>query len=67
MKHIDIWTGTPDANGGNAQILCENALTPDNSQQVIRNPPNNLAVDSACNPPLQTADKSTNQSVVATI
>ncbi|KAK1763218.1 hypothetical protein QBC33DRAFT_573538 [Phialemonium atrogriseum] len=45
-KHIDIWTGTPSTNGGNAQIQCENALTPNGGQQVLRSPPNNLAVDS---------------------
>lgn len=48
QKHIDIWTGTPSTNGGNAQIQCENALTPNGGQQVLRSPPNNLAVDSMC-------------------
>ncbi|EKG21700.1 hypothetical protein MPH_00964 [Macrophomina phaseolina MS6] len=42
--HIDIWTGT-SSNGGEAQIQCENSLTPDNNQDIVRNPPSNLEVD----------------------
>lgn len=43
-KHIDVWTGSA-TSGGQTQINCENALTPDASQAVIRSPAANLAVD----------------------
>jgi hypothetical protein len=43
--HIDIWTGSPLFNGGDDQINCENALTPDGGQTIIRNPASNYAVD----------------------
>lgn len=46
IKHIDIWTGSSTSNGGQNQINCENSLTPNNGQQVLRAPPNNLPVDS---------------------
>lgn len=45
IKHIDIWTGDAK-NGGQNQINCENKLTPDKTQSVVRSPPANLAVDS---------------------
>jgi hypothetical protein len=41
---IDIFTGN-SKNGGNTQISCENALTPNAQQAVIRNPATNLEVD----------------------
>ncbi|KAI0147657.1 hypothetical protein GGR57DRAFT_476269 [Xylariaceae sp. FL1272] len=40
----DVWTGTV-ADGGQAQINCENSLTPDAQQSVIRQPATNLEVD----------------------
>ncbi|KAI1398428.1 hypothetical protein F4819DRAFT_502370 [Hypoxylon fuscum] len=43
-KHIDIFTGDA-SDGGQAQVECENALTPDANQGVIRSPATNLAVD----------------------
>ncbi|KAH9886777.1 hypothetical protein F4778DRAFT_786497 [Xylariomycetidae sp. FL2044] len=43
-KPTDIWTGTV-ADGGDAQIECENALTPDDLQTVITRPDSNLHVD----------------------
>lgn len=42
--HIDIWTGD-STNGGNTQIACENSLTPDSNQDIVRNPAANLEVD----------------------
>jgi len=44
--HIDLWTGSTKTNGGKTQIKCENALTPGSMQEMIRNPPPNLPVDS---------------------
>lgn len=43
-KHIDIWTGSSTENGGQAQIKCEDDLTPASSS-IVRNPPNNLEVN----------------------
>ncbi|KAI1332975.1 hypothetical protein F5Y16DRAFT_558 [Xylariaceae sp. FL0255] len=40
----DIWTGTA-ADGGNAQLKCEDDLTPNAEQSIIRSPATNLAVD----------------------
>ncbi|KAM3423506.1 hypothetical protein BST61_g934 [Cercospora zeina] len=36
--HIDIWTGssTKSKSGGDAQIQCENRLTPDRGHNVVR-------------------------------
>ncbi|KAK7753734.1 hypothetical protein SLS62_004358 [Diatrype stigma] len=42
--HIDIWTGTV-ADGGDAQVECENELTPGPQQSFIRNPAADLEVD----------------------
>ncbi|RAL16785.1 uncharacterized protein BO97DRAFT_420179 [Aspergillus homomorphus CBS 101889] len=42
--HIDIWTGA-NSNGGNAQINCEDNLTPD-SQTVVRSPASSYTVNS---------------------
>lgn len=42
--HIDIWTGNSN-NDGQPQIECENALTPDADQSIVRNPPAGLDVD----------------------
>ncbi|EOD46388.1 putative cyclohexanone monooxygenase protein [Neofusicoccum parvum UCRNP2] len=42
--HIDIWTGD-STNGGNTQIACENSLTPDSNQDIVRSPATNLEVD----------------------
>lgn len=44
LQHIDIWTGDA-TNGGDVQIACENALTPDAQQAVVRSPAADLAVD----------------------
>lgn len=46
--HIDIWTGSNTTNGGNAQLNCENELTPSSLQDMIRNPSSDLPVDSKC-------------------
>ena len=35
--HIDVWTGNSTVNGGQAQLDCENALTPSSGHNVIRN------------------------------
>lgn len=40
----DIFTGNSQ-NGGNGQVNCENQLTPNGAQTVIRDPPTNLEVD----------------------
>lgn len=45
-KHIDIWTGSSTVNGGQAQLNCEDSLTPDNTQSVIRQPSHTLTVNS---------------------
>ncbi|KAI4116351.1 MAG: hypothetical protein LQ345_003206 [Seirophora villosa] len=42
--HIDLWTGSSTVNGGQNQINCENALTP-NAQSIVRQPPSTLPVD----------------------
>lgn len=44
IKHIDIWTGNSNSGGEN-QIQCENKLTPNALQGVIRSPASNLEVD----------------------
>jgi hypothetical protein len=44
--HIDVWTGSVVTNGGKVQIACENTLTPENLQTMIRNPPPDLPVNS---------------------
>jgi hypothetical protein len=44
IKHLDVWTGSSTTNGGQSQINCEDALTP-NAQAVVRSPPTNLPVD----------------------
>ncbi|ROW11507.1 hypothetical protein VMCG_01201 [Cytospora schulzeri] len=46
IKHIDIWTGN-STSGGDPETQCENALTPDNVQSVIRSPATSLAVNTA--------------------
>lgn len=45
IKHIDIWTGENNVNGGQAQIKCEEALTPDETITYIRNPAKTYAAD----------------------
>jgi hypothetical protein len=46
IYHIDVWTGSSTKNGGQAQIQCENDLTPaEKSQTIIRQPAKNLPVD----------------------
>ncbi|KAH8893922.1 hypothetical protein GQ53DRAFT_859961 [Thozetella sp. PMI_491] len=40
IKHVDIWTGK-------AATSCENNLTPDGTQVVVRDPPKNLSVDTS--------------------
>ncbi|KAL1985944.1 hypothetical protein VTN96DRAFT_7209 [Rasamsonia emersonii] len=44
--HIDTWTGSSTVNGGQKQIDCEDSLTPDAAQSIIRNPSKDLPVDS---------------------
>lgn len=44
--HIDTWTGSSTENGGQKQIDCEDSLTPDAAQSIIRNPSRDLPVDS---------------------
>lgn len=43
--HIDLWTGSNTAGGGQDQINCEDSL-PGGSQTIILDPPNSLPVDS---------------------
>jgi len=43
--HIDTWTGSPTVNGGNDQINCEDDLTPNNGQNIVRSPSSTLPVD----------------------
>ncbi|KAF2663122.1 hypothetical protein BT63DRAFT_466111 [Microthyrium microscopicum] len=43
---VDVWTGSPDSNGGEAQIQCENRLTPGGNVPLIRNPLSNLNTNS---------------------
>jgi hypothetical protein len=45
-RQLDVWTGSSTSDGGQAQIDCEDALTPD-AQTIIRNPSANLPVDTA--------------------
>ncbi|CAD6590791.1 MAG: hypothetical protein ASARMPRED_005007 [Alectoria sarmentosa] len=42
--HIDLWTGSNTAGGGQDQINCEDSL-PGGSQTTILDPPNSLPVD----------------------
>lgn len=42
--HIDLWTGSNTAGGGQNQIDCEDSL-PGGSQTIILDPPNSLPVD----------------------
>lgn len=42
--HIDLWTGSNTAGGGQDQINCEDNL-PGGSQTIILDPPNSLPVD----------------------
>lgn len=44
--HIDTWTGSTTQSGGQNQIDCEDDLTPNGGQNIVRSPPSNLAVDS---------------------
>ncbi|EXJ81106.1 hypothetical protein A1O3_07394 [Capronia epimyces CBS 606.96] len=46
-QHIDIWTGSNTVDGGQQQFNCEDALTPNAQQTIIRNPDFNLEVDNA--------------------
>ncbi|KAL1965122.1 hypothetical protein VTN77DRAFT_6035 [Rasamsonia byssochlamydoides] len=43
--HVDTWTGSSTQNGGQKQINCEDDLTPDAGQAIIRNPSKDLPVD----------------------
>ncbi|CAF9942372.1 hypothetical protein IMSHALPRED_003643 [Imshaugia aleurites] len=54
--HIDLWTGSNIAGGGQDQINLEDSL-PGGSQTIILDPPNSLPVDTT---PLY--DQPTNQS-----
>lgn len=42
--HIDLWTGSNTAGGGQDQINCEDSL-PGGSQTIVLDPPNSLPVD----------------------
>ncbi|PSS18798.1 hypothetical protein M430DRAFT_50789 [Amorphotheca resinae ATCC 22711] len=44
--HIDIWTGSSTSDGGSAQVRCEDSLTPDGTQTVVRQPSQHLSVNS---------------------
>lgn len=44
--HIDIWTGSATQDGGQAQIDCEDDLTPNSNHQVVRNPSTSLSANS---------------------
>ena len=44
--HINVWTGSSTVNGGSTQEQCEDNLTPDGSQTVVRQPASTYAVDS---------------------
>jgi hypothetical protein len=48
--HIDIWIGSPTVNGGQDEENCEDDLTPDAPQSVIRSPPSDLTVDGESSP-----------------
>jgi hypothetical protein len=48
QPHIDIWTGSNRVNGGQTQIDCENRLTPGGRYSIVRDPPKNYGVNSAC-------------------
>ncbi|KAI1811062.1 hypothetical protein GGS20DRAFT_564791 [Poronia punctata] len=41
---VDVFTGNSN-NGGDAQVECENRLTPDGTQSIIRDPARDLEVD----------------------
>lgn len=43
--HVDTWIGSSTQDGGQNQIDCEDQLTPD-AQSIIRNPADDLEVDS---------------------
>ncbi|RJE19269.1 hypothetical protein PHISCL_08388 [Aspergillus sclerotialis] len=47
LAHIDMWIGSTTSNGGQNVVNCENSLTPDQGQAVIRNPASDLPVNSA--------------------
>lgn len=44
--HIDIWTGSSSQSGGQAQIDCEDRLTPDRGHNVVRDGNQNHDVNS---------------------
>lgn len=47
VLHIDIWTGGfAESGNGEKQIQCEERLTPDKGQLVVRNPPVDLKASS---------------------
>jgi hypothetical protein len=46
QAHIDIWTGSNTEGGGQAQIDCEDNLTSGGQFSIVRQPPNNLVVNS---------------------
>lgn len=54
VPQIDIWAGSSSSKKhGDKQIKCEERLTPDKGQLVIRNPPKNLPVNSRSLLPFQ--------------
>lgn len=51
VPHVDIWTGGfQESEDGEKQIQCEEHLTPDEGQLVVRNPPHDLVANSECTP-----------------
>ena len=44
IKHIDIWTGNANS-GGDAQIQCEDDLTPSVKNSIVKSPADGLEVD----------------------
>lgn len=49
VAHIDVWTGSSTVNGGQTQLNCEDTLTPDANQGIVRQPSSNLPVNGECN------------------
>ncbi|KAE9370822.1 hypothetical protein N431DRAFT_492846 [Stipitochalara longipes BDJ] len=46
-RHIDVWTGSSTVNGGQAQINCEDSLTPSGDIVIVRSPDSSYGVDTA--------------------
>ncbi len=46
IRHIDLWLGSTTRNWHKTIRKCERALTPDNSQPIVRDPAKALSADS---------------------